>query len=64
MAFIAILVALYGSPTAETSIAREQAARVADTYQPQSPRVRVAARVRCVTTLDAKGGIESHRCDL
>lgn len=64
MTFFAILVALYGSPTAETSIAREQAARVADTYQPQAPTVRIAARVRCVTTLDGNGNIESHRCDL
>ncbi len=81
MTFFAILVALYGHPTAETSaaqrsfiepsvsdselsIAREQAARVADTYQPQAPTVRIAARVRCVTTLNGKGEIESHRCGL
>lgn len=62
MTFFAILVALYGSPTAETG--REQAARVADTYQPQAPTVRIAARVRCVTVLDGKGRVESHRCDL
>lgn len=62
MNFFAILVALYGSPTAETKT--EQAARVADTYQPQAPTVRIAARVRCVTVLDGKGNITDHRCDL
>lgn len=59
--FLAILISLYGTlPT--TTI--ERAARVADTYQPQAPTVRLVYRERCVTTTDSNGNPTAHRCGL
>lgn len=46
------------------AVSAERAARVADTYQPQAPTVRLVYRERCVTTTDSNGNPESRRCGL
>jgi hypothetical protein len=46
------------------SPAIERAPKLADSYQPSAPTVRYTYSERCVTTLDARGNIESRRCGL
>lgn len=49
---------------APATVPNEQAARVADSYQPQAPTVRLVYRERCVTTTDSNGNPTAYRCGL
>ncbi len=60
---LALLLMLSTIPLPET-VSVERAARVADSYQPQAPTVRMAYKPRCVTTTDSNGNPTDYRCGL